>query len=46
MKFVEEKYLPEVTHQKLKSLDSIRIFLFFLLGFFTLGIFWLFAYWF
>ena len=38
--------LPNISSYKLKSLDSFRIFLFFLFGISTLGIFWLIIYWF
>ena len=46
MKFIDKKHLPNVKQADLKSLDSIRIFLFFLIGFLTFGIFWIFTYWF
>ena len=46
MKLFKKTDLPNVSDYKLKSLDSFRIFLFFLIGISTLGIFWIIAYWF
>ena len=45
MVLFDEKDLKNVEKCRLKSLDTIKIFVFILMGFLTFGLFWLLAYW-